>query len=117
MAQTISGVPRKHFIPRKDHILVKRYDSTQTDGGLHLPDVARVMVFVAIKVGAEVDDVREGDILILAKREGAVAIPEIDEADCAMIPEAMICGVIRGYDWRAKLLDEIRKADMVVGPS
>ena len=111
MAQTIKNVPRKHLVPAPGFVLVQQYDTTQTETGIVLPDVAKIIVQVAVKVGSDVEHVREGDICILRDSSSIIFVPEI-KGPCALVPEGAIAGVIRGYDWRAKAMDDIRTANL-----
>ena len=111
MAQTIKGVPQKHLKPAPGWVLVRQYDTTSTEAGIVLPDVAKIIVQVAVKVGEKVDHVQEGDIVLLRDTSSIVFVPEV-QGPCALVPEGAIAGVIRGYDWRSKAMSDIRTANL-----
>lgn len=99
-AKTITSVPIKHVLPAPDMVLVRQHTTDETDGGLHLPERAKEVVHVAVKVGEEVKHVQEGDIVLLHGAADISALPQVKEL-CAIIPGDAIGGVIRRYDWKA----------------
>jgi hypothetical protein len=111
MAQTLKNIPRKHLIPGPEWVLIQQHDTTHTEAGVILPDTAKIVVQVAIKVGKDVENVREGDIVILRDSSSVVFVPEV-KGPCALVPEGAIVGVIRGYDWRAQAMADIRLANL-----
>lgn len=104
---TIRGVPRKLCRPRGPHVLVRQYDTSRM-GSIILPEIARVIVFVASAVGPEVEDIAQGDLLILRDTGSITPVHEISDPATDeryfLIPEGAVAGVIRGYDWRAHLI-------------
>lgn len=101
MARVLANVPLKHVLPAPDEVLVRRFDTSETAAGLHLPDAAAEFVYVAQKVGADVKHVQEGDV-VLCRAYRAAILPYTKEP-CAFVPGDEITGVIRGYDWRAEV--------------
>jgi hypothetical protein len=109
MSKTISNVPIKHVIPGPTQVLVRQYDANQTEGGLHLPEVAQAVIHVAEKVGEDVKHVKEGDIVLLYGAAQIAGLAQVKEL-CALIPGDAIGGVIRGYDWRTAALGTKKRA-------
>ena len=105
MSRTIKDVPIKHVLPTEDYVLVQQYDANMSAGGLHLPERAKVVVHVARKVGSNVKNVKEGDLVILGTDRAAVAVHEVS-GPAALVPGDAIAGVIRGFDWETALKDE-----------
>lgn len=113
MSQTIKDVPLEHLHPDEDSVVVQQYNSTETEAGIQLPEIAQVIVQVAKKVGKNVKHVQKGDIVLIRNTSAVTFVPEV-KGPCAIVPAAAIAGVIRGYDWRSKLMDEVRRAPKLV---
>lgn len=105
---TLKNVPIKHLKPGPDHVLVEQFDTTHTESGLQLPDMAKIIVHVAKKVGESVTHVQVGDIVILRDYGSITYVSEV-KGPCALVPGGAIVGVIRGYDWKSVAYGQARE--------
>lgn len=106
---TLKNVPIKHLHPAPDMVLVEQHDTTQTESGIQLPDVAKLVVHVAKKVGSNIKHVEPGDVVILRDYGSVTYVHEV-KGPCALVPGGAIVGVIRGYDWKSVAYGQARQA-------
>jgi co-chaperonin GroES (HSP10) len=97
----VREVPIDRLIPSPDHIVAKRIKASESRGGIIIPDAHDPSVWVAIKVGANVLHVQEGDVLLAHGNPKEVEAPTVLEVagQPKVIRGKDIIAVIRGHKW------------------
>lgn len=100
-ARAIENVPIEYLHPGPDQVVIRRITSTESRGGILIPEKAQVAVVVAVKVGKNVEHVQPGDVVIMSAKTLIDKVLEVERpGSVGLIPGDRIVGVIRDYAWQ-----------------